>query len=88
MKTLPLNSRPGRGLNRTLVFIAVALLLATGLLLTSVLLPPLAAPAHALNAPPPVAPQAPSSSGVNGTLASFTALFPEIVTVNLPIIVH
>jgi hypothetical protein len=88
MKTLPLISRPGSGLKRTLVVIAVALLLAAGLLLTSVLLPPLAAPAHALNAPSVAAPQAPGSNGVNGTLASFAALFPEIVTVNLPIIVH
>ena len=72
-----------------MVSVVVALLLVAGLLLTSVLLPPLGAPpVHALNAPSGAAPLAPSASGVNGTLASFTALIPEMLTVNLPIIVH
>lgn len=71
-----------------LVSVAVALLLVAGLFLTSVFLSPLGVPVHALNAPSAAASRAPSSSGVTGTLASFTALIPEMVWINLPIIVH
>jgi hypothetical protein len=88
MKTQPLVPRPGRNLNGALLSIAMALLLASGLFLASVLLPPLAAPVHALNAPSAAASQAPSSNGVNGTLASFAALFPDIGPVYLPLIVR
>ena len=83
MKTQLLAPRPGRNLKGLLVSIAMALLLVMGLLLASVLLPPLDAPVHVLNAPPAAASQAPSK-GVSGTLASFTALFPETVMVYLP----
>ncbi len=86
MKTRLLAPRPGRNPKRMLAFIAVALLLVAGLFLASVLIPPLPVPVHALNAPSEVAPHAPSSKGVNGTLASFTALFPQTVTVSLPYI--
>jgi hypothetical protein len=88
MKTQLLVPRPSRILIGRLAFIAVALLLVAGLFLASVLLPPLAPPVHALNAPPAAASQAPNSDGVNGTLASFTALIPEIATVYLPSIVR
>jgi hypothetical protein len=88
MMTQLLFPRPGRNLKGMLAFIAVALLLVVGLLLASVILPPLTTPVHALNAPPAAASQAPSSDGVNGTLASFTALIPEIATVYLPSLVR
>jgi hypothetical protein len=72
-----------------LVFIAITLFLVTGLLLSSVVLPPFAAiPVHALNAPPAIVSQSPTSEEVNGTLASFTALIPEIVTISLPIVIR
>ena len=84
MKTRLLVPRPRRNLKRMLAFLAVALLLVEGLFLASVLLPPIATPVHALNAPSTTAPQAPNPKGVNGTLASFTALIPELMTVYLP----
>ena len=67
---------------------ALALVLVAGLFLTSVLLPPLNTPVHALNAPPAATLQAPKADGVNGTLASFTALIPELAAVHLPLIVR
>jgi hypothetical protein len=88
MKTQRLVPQPGRNLKRMSASIAVALLLVMGLLWASVLLPPLDAPAHVLNAPAAEAAQAPSSIGVTGTLASFAALFPEMVNVYLPAIVR
>jgi hypothetical protein len=68
--------QPKRGLKERIILLAVALLLVAGLLLASVALPPLAAS------------QAPDSKGINGTLASFTALYPNIVTVSLPFILR
>jgi hypothetical protein len=86
MKTRP--SAPGsrRSLKGLLISIVVALLLVVGLLFVSVLLPPLDTPVHALKAPSPADSYAPSSVGISGTVASFAALFPEIVTVDLPLI--
>jgi hypothetical protein len=86
MKTWLLVPRPRRNLKGMLASIVVASLLVVSLLLASVLLPPLDAPAHVLNAPAAAASQAPSSTGVTGTLASFAALFPEMVNVYLPTI--
>jgi hypothetical protein len=83
MITQPLVPRPGRRLTRRLASIAVALLLVVGLLLAAVFLPPVGAPLHVLNAPSAAASQA-VDKGVAGTLASFTALIPEMVTVYLP----
>jgi hypothetical protein len=66
------------------VKLAAALILLAGLLLGGILAAP-AAPVQALNALPQItAPHAPASSSVNGTLASFTALFPQIFTTNFP----
>jgi hypothetical protein len=76
--------QPGSNLKRMLASLAVALLLVVGMLLASVVLPPLNAPVHALNAPATAAAQAPNSIGVSGTLASFAALFPEMANVYLP----
>ena len=71
------------------VKLAAALILLVGLLLGGILAAPTAFPVQALNAQPQVtAPRGPLSSGVNGTLASFTALIPQIYTINLPIIAH
>jgi hypothetical protein len=86
MKTQRLVPQPRRNLKGMLASIAVALLLVVGLLWASVLLPPLDAPAHVLNAPAAAAAQAPSSTGVSGTLASFAALFPQMANVYLPTI--
>ncbi len=88
MMTHPLVSRPSRNLKRVLVTIAVSLLFVAGLLLVSVLLPPLDAPVQVLNAPPAAASQALSSTGVSGTLASFAALFPDLAAVYLPTVVR
>jgi hypothetical protein len=88
MITQLLVSRSRRNLKRILASIGVALLLAIGLLLASVLLPPFDTPVHMLNAPSAAASQASSSQGVTGTLASFAALFPEIVNAYLPTIVR
>jgi hypothetical protein len=71
------------------VKLAAALILLAGLLLGGILAVPAAVPVQALNAPPQlIAPQGPASEGINGTLASFTALIPEIFTTNLPIIMR
>ena len=67
---------------------AVVLLLVAGLFMVSVFLPPLAPPVNVLSAPSAAASQAPSASGVNGTLASFAALFPNLVSDYLPLIMH
>ena len=80
--------RPGRSLKGMLAFTAVVLLLLVGLFLASVVLTPLSAPVHALYPPSVAASQAPSDQGVNGTLASFTALFPELQSVYIPLLVH
>jgi hypothetical protein len=69
------------------VKLAAVLILLAGLLLGGILAPPSAVPVQAINAPPPVTnPQGPVSSSVNGTLASFTALIPDIFTTNIPFI--
>jgi hypothetical protein len=88
MKAHLLLPRPKRSLKGRLAYTAVVLLLVAGLFLASVVLPPLSAPAHSLNAPLAAASQAPNSKGINGTLASFTALYPNIVTVSLPFILR
>lgn len=67
------------------VKLAAALILLAGLLLGGILAP--AIPVQALNAAPQItAPRGPLTRGVNGTLASFTALFPEFYTVNIPVL--
>lgn len=86
MKTRLSVPHPGRNLKRMVVSLAVAVLLAVSLLLVSVLLPSPDVSVHVLNAPAAIAAQAPSSSGVSGTLASFAALFPEMTNVYLPTI--
>jgi hypothetical protein len=69
--------------------LVATLLLVAGLLLASVLLPPVGtAPVHVLNAPAAGASQASSAQGVNGTIASFAALFPNTVAVYLPVVVR
>ncbi len=66
------------------VKLAATLILLSGLLLGGILAAP-AVSVQALNAQPQaIAPHIPASSGVNGTLASFTALIPQVYTVNLP----
>ncbi len=86
MKPQRMVPQPRRYLKGMLASIAVALLLVVGLLWASVLLPTADPPVHVLNAPSAVAAQAPNSQGVTGTLASFAALFPEMVNVYLPTI--
>ncbi|HTP06703.1 MAG TPA: hypothetical protein VMP08_00525 [Anaerolineae bacterium] len=88
MKTQRLILQPRRNLKGMLAPIVIALLLVVGMLLASVILPPLDTPVHVLNAPEAAAAQAPSSTGVSGTLASFAALFPDMVNVYLPTIQH
>lgn len=83
MKTPRRVHRPGN-LKGILASSAVALLLVAGSFLASVVLAPLDAPMHVLQAPSAIASQALSSKGVNGTLASFTALYPEMVPALLP----
>ena len=68
--------------------LALVLLLVAGLFLSSVILPPLAPPVHALNAPALAASQPPTPPGVDGTIASFAALFPDFLPVYLPAIEH
>jgi hypothetical protein len=80
--------RSSRKLKRMLAFSAVVLLLVVGMFMASVFLPPLTAPAHALNAPTEEIGLSPNSAATAGTLASFTALIPELVTVSLPLIIH
>jgi hypothetical protein len=75
-----------RNPKRTLVFTAAVLFLVTGMFLASVMVPPLATPVQALKAPLSDTSVAPSSDGIAGTLASFTALIPEIITVSLPLL--
>jgi hypothetical protein len=81
-------SQSKTNLKRMLIFTTVVLLLVVGMFMASVFLPPLSAPVHALNAPAEEAGLTPNSAGVAGTLASFTALIPELVTVSLPLIIH
>jgi len=80
--------RSKTNLKRMLIFSTVVLLLVVGMFMASVFLPPLAAPVHALSAPAEEAGIAPNSAGTAGTLASFTALIPELVTISLPLIIH
>ena len=88
MKTRRVVPRPSRTLKVRLASIGMALLVAAGLFMAGVFLPPLAAPVRVLNAPSAAASGALSSPGVNGTLASFTALFPEIGSTFLPVVAH
>jgi hypothetical protein len=64
--------------------LAVSLLLVAVLFLLEVLLAPPTTPVLALN--PLVRPAALSSNAVNGTLASFTALIPQITSIYLPVL--
>jgi len=73
-------------MKRVLVFTTLTVLFVAVYFLASVFLPPLAAPAHALTDPTAVASQIVTSTGVSGTLASFTALIPELETLSLPFI--
>jgi hypothetical protein len=88
MKTRHLFFINRRSLKKHALFTTISLIVVTGMLLASVLLPPLTAPVHALNAPSQPEMQIPNSNGVSGTLASFTALIPEIVTVSLPLMLR
>jgi len=86
MKT-GLSAHPARrSLKGLLVSIGIAVLLVVGLLLMSVILPPLDTPVHALKAPLSESSYAPGSVAISGTVASFAALFPNLVTVNLPLV--
>jgi hypothetical protein len=70
------------------VKLAATLILLAGLLLGGILAAP-NAPVRAFNAQPQItAPHGPAAKGVNGTLASFTALFPQTFTVNFPFVVR
>jgi hypothetical protein len=63
--------------------------LTLAVVLASMLLPPVGtAPVHVLNAPAAGASPATSAQGVNGTIASFAALFPNTVAVYLPVVVR
>jgi hypothetical protein len=86
MKTRFPEDRPGK--SRKWMLASLALLLVAALFMASVVLPPMAAPVQALNAPALVTLQAPKDDGVNGTLASFTALIPELAAIHLPMIVR
>jgi hypothetical protein len=86
MRTRLIARRSPGSLKWRLASVAAALLLAAGLFMASVFLPSQAAPAHVLNPPAASAALAPQDDGVNGTLASFTALIPEMATIHLPII--
>jgi hypothetical protein len=69
------------------VKLAAALILLAGLLLGGILAAPAPAPVQALNAPPQVtAPLNPTSTAVNGTLASFTALIPQFFSSYMPLV--
>ncbi len=69
------------------VKLAAALILLTGLLLGGILAAPGVSRVQALNPLPQItAPRSLTSSGVNGTLASFTALIPQIYAINLPFV--
>ena len=65
---------------------AAVLILLASLLLGGILAAPSPIPVQALNFPQIDAPHVSTSSGMNGTLASFTALIPEIFMVRLPIV--
>jgi hypothetical protein len=70
------------------VKLAATLILLSGLLLGGILATP-AVSVQALNAQLQLtAPHSPASIGVNGTLASFTALFPQFYIINLPFLVR
>jgi hypothetical protein len=90
MKTRPAVPQSRSSLKSRLGSTALVLLLAAALFLASaaagVLLPPLNPPVYALNPPPPQAAQAAGSPGVNGTLASFAALFPQLSTFYVPVV--
>jgi len=89
MKAQLLIPRPGKALKGLLPSFIMTLALVAGLFMVSVWLPPLGAPVHSLNAPAVVAASpAAVSKGVSGTLASFTALFPGLGSIYLPVIVH
>ncbi len=70
--------------------LAAALFLAAGLLLLGMILaPPPPTPALAMNPPAAsAAVVAAPTPAVNGTLASFTALIPQISVVNLPLVLR
>jgi len=68
------------------VKVAAALILLVSLLLGGILAAPAPIPVQALNFPQIEAPHVSTSSGVNGTLASFTALIPEMFTIRVPIV--
>jgi hypothetical protein len=88
MKNMLIALRKRRNMNGRLAFISLTLLLLVGLFMASVFLPPLATPVQALNAPQAAVSQSPSSAGESGTLASFTALIPEVTFVSLPFVSH
>ncbi len=71
-------------MKQTLTFVALVPFLVALWLLAGAWLPPLDPPVRALNAPATVVAQAPIPPGVKGTLASFTALFPQLEMIYLP----
>jgi hypothetical protein len=69
------------------VKVTAALILLAGLLLGGILAAPGVHPVQALDAFPQVsAPQGATSTGINGTLASFTAMIPEVFPIYLPLV--
>ena len=69
------------------VKVSAALILLAGLLLGGILAGPGGHPVQALDAFPQIsAPQSAASTGVNGTLASFTAMIPEVFSNYLPLV--
>ncbi len=77
-------NREGTVFSRVPALILLVPVLLAFWLLASAWFPPLEAPARALNAPPTLDAASAGSPGVNGTLASFTALFPQLEMLYLP----
>lgn len=84
MKTRQTPSGTRSGFGRRLIVVVWIPVLIAFWLFASVWLAPFEAPVRALNAPPTPDALAASSPAVNGTLASFTALFPQLEMIYLP----
>lgn len=84
MKNQRRPNRAGTRFGRVPVFVVLVPGLLAFWLLASAWFPPIETPVRALYAPPTPDAQAASSPAVNGTLASFTALFPQLEMLYLP----
>ena len=82
-------SAPIQPLLRGGMRLAAVLLLVAGLFLLGILLSPSPAPVQALNPPVPIlTPSVPPTTGMKGTVASFSALMIQVPTINLPLIMR